>query len=242
MRVVPPVAQQTGTGRGTLIIPGWVRERTPEVLFEGGDVDESSVAEVILDALLKVPVDLRKTLASSILVVGGTSMLPGFIPRLQQELVRAVGPPPTPSRLPARQDRPDRPSLPPYDPYASLRPLLPYFAILNNPSPPPATTARAVANAGKAPAFSPATMAWVGGSLAGSLKTGGAEVNREQWDMAEANRDGDGSMDVSADVERAQIVLPDWTRSPLPAGAPSANAQLSSSAITMTSPQVPVGA
>jgi actin-related protein 10 len=38
---------------------------------------------------------------------------------------------------------------------------------LNNPSPPPATTSRAKANAGKAPAFSPATMAWVGGSLAG---------------------------------------------------------------------------
>jgi actin-related protein 10 len=54
MRVVPPVAQQTGTGRGTLIIPGWIRERTTEVLFEGGDVDESSVAEVILDSLLKV--------------------------------------------------------------------------------------------------------------------------------------------------------------------------------------------
>ncbi|KAJ6531966.1 actin-domain-containing protein [Mycena capillaripes] len=242
MRVVPPVSQQTGTGRGTLIIPGWVRERTAEVLFEGGDVDESSTAEVILDSLLKVPVDLRKTLASSILVVGGTAMLPGFIPRLQHELVRAVGPPPTPSRHPTR---PDRPSLPPYDPYASLRPLLPYFAILNNPSPPPSTTARAVANAGKAPAFSPATMAWVGGSLAGSLKTGGVEVNREQWDMAEANRDGDGSMDVSVDIEnRTHIVLPDWTRSPLPAGAPPAvtTTQMTSSPVRMSSPSVRVGA
>jgi len=55
MRVVPPISQQAGTGRGTLIIPGWIRERGAEVLFEGGDVDESSVAEVILDALLKVP-------------------------------------------------------------------------------------------------------------------------------------------------------------------------------------------
>ena len=54
MSVVPPSSQQTGTGRGTLIIPGWIRERAAEVLFEGGDVDESSVAEVILDALLKV--------------------------------------------------------------------------------------------------------------------------------------------------------------------------------------------
>lgn len=56
MRVDPPASQQTGTGRGTLIIPGWIRERAAEVLFEGGDVDESSVAEVILDSLLKVRV------------------------------------------------------------------------------------------------------------------------------------------------------------------------------------------
>jgi actin-related protein 10 len=54
MRVTPPPSQQTGTGQGTLVIPGWIRERSAEVLFEGGDVDESSVAELILDALLKV--------------------------------------------------------------------------------------------------------------------------------------------------------------------------------------------
>lgn len=54
LRVDPPVSQQSGTGKGTLIIPGWIRERAAEVLFEGGDVDESSIAEVILDSLLKV--------------------------------------------------------------------------------------------------------------------------------------------------------------------------------------------
>lgn len=36
-----------------MIIPGWIRERAAEVLFEGGDVDEMSVAEVILESLLK---------------------------------------------------------------------------------------------------------------------------------------------------------------------------------------------
>lgn len=54
MRAVPPTSQSHGTGRGTLLIPGWVRERAAEVLFEGRDVDESSVAEVILDSLLRV--------------------------------------------------------------------------------------------------------------------------------------------------------------------------------------------
>ncbi|KAI0663820.1 actin-domain-containing protein [Cubamyces menziesii] len=235
MRVDPPPAQQTGTGRGTLIIPGWVRERAAEVLFEGGDVDESSVAEVILDCLLKVPVDLRKTLASSILVIGGTPMLPGFIPRLQAELVRAVTRTSSeaPSPPPGRSGRPrQRPTV--YDRYAALRPLLPYFAILNNPAPPPPASASAAANAGKAPAFTPAMMAWVGGSLAGALKTGGAEVQREKWDEAEAGaaapqvEDEDVLMGdspprpIAASSSTPRSILPDWTRTPLPVGAPPA--------------------
>lgn len=70
MRVEPPVSQQTGTGRGTLLIPGWIRERAAEVLFEGGDVDESSVAEVILDTLLK---------AGSFLIIIISGMASDFI-------------------------------------------------------------------------------------------------------------------------------------------------------------------
>ena len=42
------------TERGTLVIPGWVRELAAEVLFEGGHVDESSVAKVMLDYLMRV--------------------------------------------------------------------------------------------------------------------------------------------------------------------------------------------
>jgi hypothetical protein len=51
---VPVPLSDMSTGAGTLVIPGWVRERAAEVLFAGGDLDEASVAEVILDALLKV--------------------------------------------------------------------------------------------------------------------------------------------------------------------------------------------
>lgn len=59
MRVVPPPAHAAAAGsfnnaRGTLTIPGWIRERAAEVLFEGGDIDERSVVELILDSLLKV--------------------------------------------------------------------------------------------------------------------------------------------------------------------------------------------
>ncbi|KAF8802484.1 fungal-specific actin related protein [Phlegmacium glaucopus] len=219
MRVLPPSAQQAGTGRGTLLIPGWIRERAAEILFEGGDVDESSLAETILDGLLKVPRDLRKTMAASILVTGGTSTLPGFIPRLHAEILRSTAPPPS-----RQQYRTDKVPLPPYDKYGPLRPLVPYFAILNNPSPPPPTSDRANANAGKAPAFSPATLAWVGGSLAGSLKTGGVEVAREKWDENDPNRNNEDSMDISSDpASNFQNILPDWTKPPLPQGAPSAN-------------------
>ncbi len=167
-------------------------------------------------------------MASSIFVTGGTAMLPGFIPRLHTEIVRAL------STSPKFPSKPSKRSLPSYDKYASLRPLLPYVAILNNPNPPavPASD-RAKANAGKVPAFVPALMAWVGGSLAGALKTGGAELAREKWDeMDDQNRAMDESMDVSEDSagettpQKARSILPDWTRSPLPTGAPPANAHV----------------
>ncbi|GBE87900.1 hypothetical protein SCP_1201250 [Sparassis crispa] len=222
MRVDPPPSQQTGTGQGTLIIPGWIRERAAEVLFEGGDVDESSVAEVVLDSLLKVPVDLRKTLASTIVVVGGTPMLPGFIPRLHAELAHAImSSSSAPSSRPPSRPGKQRPA--PYDRYAALRPLLPYFAILNNPLPQPPASGSASANAGRAPAFTPATMAWVGGSLAGALKTGGVEVPREKWDADEAEPDEDEAVVVLPEgiLRSPKSIIPDWTRTPLSAGAPS---------------------
>ncbi|EJD06873.1 actin-like ATPase domain-containing protein [Fomitiporia mediterranea MF3/22] len=231
VRVDPPPAQNTGTGQGTLRIPGWVRERAAEVLFEGGDVDEGSVAEVLLDALLRVPVDLRRTLAGSILVVGGTAMLPGFIPRLQNELVRLLTRRP-PERSPTRAGRP---APPPYDPYAPLRPLAPYIAVLNNPSPPRPnsddTTTTTTNAAGKAPAFTPAMLPWIGGSLAGALKIGGAEISREKWDEAEAmdeELDDDDGLELaqglssSIPAKRPGFHLPDWTRAPLSPGAPTA--------------------
>ncbi|KAJ3795790.1 fungal-specific actin related protein [Lentinula aff. detonsa] len=234
LRVEPPasMANSSTLGYGTVIIPGWIRERTAEVLFEGGDVDEGSLAETILDALLKVPVDLRKTLASSILIVGATSMLPGFIPRLHVELLRAISPLPPSSRQHTRSDKPPPPQ---YDRYATLRPLIPYLTIVNNPSPPAPLSDRAKNNGGKAPAFSPATMAWVGGSLAGALKTGGTEVSREKWDEADPDMENtDQSMSETPARGNRQVqqsrglqtppmrnVLPDWTRLPLPVGAPS---------------------
>jgi actin-related protein 10 len=83
-------------------------------------------------------------------------MLPGFIPRLHTELLRTLTP---------REDSDRNLERRSYSPYSTLRPLLPFISILNNPSPTPPTTAKS--SAGKAPAFSPAALPWVGGSLAG---------------------------------------------------------------------------
>ena len=48
-----PVVLADGV-KATLLIPGWIRERAAEVLFEGDDDDEPSVVHCVLNALLKV--------------------------------------------------------------------------------------------------------------------------------------------------------------------------------------------
>lgn len=254
IRVTPPQHQQTGTGLGTLVIPGWIRERAAEVLFEGGDIDESSLAELILNVLLRTPRDLRKTLACSILVTGGTAMIPGFIPRLHSEILRAIQPQNPGRRSQRRPVIPGKPLPPVYGRFESLRPLVPYIAILNDPSPLPATSGRAAANAGKAPAFTPSLIGWVGGSLAGyvctfyqlhiysptsrALKTGGVEVSREKWDEADPAAQNADDEDTNVALETPNRfnrgVLPDWTRTPLPAGAPSATAKPPATPLTLT--------
>lgn len=139
--------------------------------------------------------DLRKELASSILVAGGTAMLPGFISRLHYEILRLLEPPlelldpsydgqndgqslsasPTTPR-PGADFTPDLPPTPrrsrqrrTHDPYETLRPLAPYIAVLNHPNPPiiSAQSSLARKSGGKAPGFAPAALPWVGASLAG---------------------------------------------------------------------------
>ncbi|CAK8673005.1 unnamed protein product [Clavelina lepadiformis] len=68
-----------------LMIPGSVREEAAEVLFEQ-DNDGTSISTMVLDSLLQCPVVSRKELAQNLLVIGGTSLLPGFRHRLLFEL------------------------------------------------------------------------------------------------------------------------------------------------------------
>ena len=61
-----------------------------DLLFNGIGVDEDSIPTAICETLLRCPCDTRKELAQSIMICGGTAMLPGFTTRLASELLRNV--------------------------------------------------------------------------------------------------------------------------------------------------------
>lgn len=84
-----PSVQYPLGGHSELKISGRIRETSFDVLFEE-DNDHQSLPSMILDAILKCSVDLRKPLAENILVIGGTTMMAGFKSRLKEELYDRV--------------------------------------------------------------------------------------------------------------------------------------------------------
>ncbi|CAO3608559.1 unnamed protein product [Mucor hiemalis] len=147
-----PITLKDGT-RANLLIPGWIRERTVEVLFEG-DEDEPGITQSILDSLLKLQPDLRKPLISSLLFIGGTSLLPGFQSRLKQELLRVMR---DPSEYEKRR-------------YGSLLRLHKSINFIDNPE-----------EKGAGRIFMNNVRGWIGGSLVGSLKLSGEEITKEKF-------------------------------------------------------------
>jgi actin-related protein 10 len=79
-----PLSQQF-----TLSIPGSIRDRCAEGLFED-EAGDQSLPAAVLQSLLKCSCDCRRALSGNILVVGGMASLPGFNYRLKQELERLV--------------------------------------------------------------------------------------------------------------------------------------------------------
>lgn len=69
-----------------------------------------------------------------------------------------------------------------------------------------------------------------------SLKTGGVEIPREKWEEADVREEvetEDGAVTTVPPSPTSQVynrVLPDWTRGPLPIGAPAANAHVQAQA------------
>ena len=69
-----------------------------------------------------------------------------------------------------------------------------------------------------------------------SLKTGGAEISREKWEEADIHEEveaEDGTVTTVPPSPTSQTynnILPDWTRGPLPVGAPAANTRVQAQA------------
>lgn len=199
---------------GTLTIPGWLRHACTDIFFDStGDVDEPSIPELILGALLKVsfdgnlklrgsciiedcccadsitwlqlPMDLRKVFISNILLIGGGSMLPGFPLRLSEAI----------KTLLHRDKR-----------YVTLRGLSRNICIVNcsNPSPSPATgqSEEVSSEDGQAASFAweRSLLAWVGASLVGAMKGSG----KEEWTRA--------AWDAATQAGQDAIEASDWTR------------------------------
>jgi actin-related protein 10 len=69
-----------------LHVPGFVREMTLDFLFVDKVDSNNTIPNLILDTILKSPIDLRREFAENIVLIGGTCMLLGFKPRLVSEI------------------------------------------------------------------------------------------------------------------------------------------------------------
>lgn len=125
-------------------------------------------------------------------------MLPGFFSRLHDEIQDRlkVSHPPSPPQSPSSSSprtaagrktelRRSLSVLRASPRFSPLVPLAKHVAILNDPTSHDASVTRRPAAAGSAPAFNPALLPWIGGSLAGALKTGGHEIKRDAWEDAQ---------------------------------------------------------
>lgn len=152
---------------------------------------------------------------SSLLVVGGTPSLPGFIPRLRdailEKLALSTSLPKDADRVLPHLESPEYRSQATkewrerhHKPYQSLSALASKVAILNDPTPrpvPESSDDTKATSAGKAPRWVPSLMSWVGGSLAGALKTGGPELLREDYDTIVATMSARGDIWKSSNAE-----------------------------------------
>jgi len=67
-----------------------IRLGAPEVLFGGGDPNAPTVQKICMEAINTCDLDFRQDLVRSLVVAGGTTMLPGLAPRLSRELCRLL--------------------------------------------------------------------------------------------------------------------------------------------------------
>ncbi|KAF2363648.1 Actin family [Trinorchestia longiramus] len=94
----PPEVLYPLSGAITLKIPGTVREMAAEILFEK-DADNLCLSNIIMDAIVKCPVDTRRDMAASLVMIGGTASLMGLKKRVLQELQALAHRPPYSDRM-----------------------------------------------------------------------------------------------------------------------------------------------
>ncbi|XP_076274002.1 actin-related protein 10 [Rhynchophorus ferrugineus] len=85
----PPDVTYPYAGTESILVTGKVREKTFEILYEE-DNDHLCLSTMILDAILKVNMDLRQKLAENLVLIGGTVMTLGFKARLKEELQKQL--------------------------------------------------------------------------------------------------------------------------------------------------------
>ena len=74
-----------------------------------------------------------------------------------------------------------------------------------------------------------------GHMLSRALKIGGVEVPRKKWDEVDAQTDPDEDVAMISPQtpHKTHNILPDWTRSPLPVGAPPARPPVATATPTL---------
>lgn len=87
--VPPKEANYPIKGDEIIKLTGELRETVFEKLFPE-DEDHLGLPYIILDAVLKCPMDIRRDLIENIFLIGGTSMIAGLQHRLRDELLEKV--------------------------------------------------------------------------------------------------------------------------------------------------------
>ena len=89
---------------GQVISVGDSKFKAPEILFNPSlaNLDQNGIAGLCYDSMMTCDVDIRKELYENMVIMGGSTMFPGFQERLQKEVaalapsaiaVRVIAPP-----------------------------------------------------------------------------------------------------------------------------------------------------
>lgn len=84
-----PDVQYSINGKKDIKISGRLRETAFEVMFPE-DNDHLGLPYIILDTILKCPLDIRRELAENLFLIGGSTMVMGLMARLKVELLELL--------------------------------------------------------------------------------------------------------------------------------------------------------